>query len=355
MQKLISIIVPCYQAENYIERCITSLLNQSIGIESLELIFVDDASTDRTVEILQEYEKKYPDDIIVIECKQNGRQGRARNLGLEYASGKYIGFVDADDWVETVMYQHMYEKAEAFDCDIVYCRNSRDRDFCYQKKIRNEQEQDKFLLIESMEERKKFMISNIIGVGVWDKLYKRELIFGNQIRFPEYVAYEDIYFGSLFYLYARRVYILEETLYHYFVNWDSTVLMYNQCYYADLEKVNLMKMEEYQKRKVWDKYREELEFDMICSYYLAAMKMFCLRFQEFPYERFLKLQKSIQIHGIDIRHNIYIKSHLSEMNQLLIELSDREVQKEEMEQVAKMYRKAAGVEHMNDFGKADEI
>lgn len=113
---MVSIIVPCYQVEKYIRRCVDSIINQSIGFENIELILVDDASTDGTLEILRKYEKMYP-GIIVIECEKNGRQGTARNIGLQYATGKYIGFVDADDWIEPDMYEHMYLIAEEYSVD----------------------------------------------------------------------------------------------------------------------------------------------------------------------------------------------------------------------------------------------
>lgn len=194
MEKKVSIIIPCYNVEKYIERCADSIINQTIGLDRLEVIFVNDASTDSTLEILLEYEKKYENNIIVINCLENGRQGTARNIGLKYATGEYIGFVDSDDWIETDMYELLYEKAEKYECDIVHCRSIRDYGTTNYK--REKDAEDSLIVIENDEERNEFIASAIIGVGVWDKLYKRSIVFDNNICFPEKVTYEDISWGG---------------------------------------------------------------------------------------------------------------------------------------------------------------
>lgn len=89
---LISIIVPCYNVENYIDRCVSSLVSQTIGIENLEIILVNDASRDNTLFKLYEWEKKYPDSIMVITYDENIRQGGARNVGLSYATSDYYTY-----------------------------------------------------------------------------------------------------------------------------------------------------------------------------------------------------------------------------------------------------------------------
>ena len=92
--KKVSVVIPCYNAENYIDRCISSLVCQTIGLEAMELIFVNDASGDRTIEHLRAWEEKYPDSIVVIDCEENHRTGGARNIGMRRASAKYIGFMN---------------------------------------------------------------------------------------------------------------------------------------------------------------------------------------------------------------------------------------------------------------------
>lgn len=336
----VSIIVPCYNVEKYIRRCIDSIIRQTIGFQNIQLILVDDVSTDRTLEILHEYEQLYQDNIVIIECEKNGRQGTARNIGLQYATGEYIGFVDADDWIEPDMYSHMYFIAEEHDVDVVFCRHTRDKEYVLNESLGTEKE-DSLIWINTPDERKKFIVSDIIGVGVWDKLYKRELIFDNNIVFPEGLAYEDIMFGAMIYLYAEKIYILEENLYHYFVNMQSTVLTMNQIHGDDLEKVNLMKLEEYKNRGFYDEYYDEIEFDMLCTYYLAMIKLLCLRFDAFQCDKFYDIKDRIKYMFPDICKNKYIKDKLRDVNQLSVGLLNNDMLENELREFAKLYREIA--------------
>lgn len=117
----ISIIVPCYNVEKYVGKCIESLLAQTIGRDKLELIFINDASTDGTLRILKAYERMDPEHICVITYDENIKQGGARNVGLSYATGNYIGFVDADDWIEPDMYERLLTMVKKYNCDMVCC------------------------------------------------------------------------------------------------------------------------------------------------------------------------------------------------------------------------------------------
>ena len=114
----LSIIVPCYNAEKYINRCLDSLVNQQLSC--YEVICVNDASTDNTLECLKEYSKNHP-IIRIINHEKNKRQGGARNTGIRNAKGKYIGFVDIDDSVNSQMYSTLYKEAIKFDLDVVDC------------------------------------------------------------------------------------------------------------------------------------------------------------------------------------------------------------------------------------------
>jgi UDP-D-galactose:(glucosyl)LPS alpha-1,6-D-galactosyltransferase len=117
----ISVIVPCYNAEKYLKECIDSLISSTLPLDMLEFIFVDDASTDRTCDVIREYEKKFPENILLVECKESGKSGAARNIGMQYASGNYISFVDADDRVDSEMLRKMYEKIALYECDMSSC------------------------------------------------------------------------------------------------------------------------------------------------------------------------------------------------------------------------------------------
>ena len=119
--KKVSVIVPCHNAAKWLPQCFLSLVQQSIGIDGLELSFVDDASDDEgaTWALLEEFERAYPESIMIIHLEENLRQGGARNVALGYATGEYLAFVDADDFVEKDFIEKVYRRAVESDADIV--------------------------------------------------------------------------------------------------------------------------------------------------------------------------------------------------------------------------------------------
>ena len=114
----LSVIVPVYKAEAYLDRCVGSLLGQTL--EAMEIILVDDGSPDNSGALCETFAEKYPDRVRCLHI-DNGGQGRARNLGMEIAQGEFLGFVDSDDWVEPGMYERLLDAAENEQADVVVC------------------------------------------------------------------------------------------------------------------------------------------------------------------------------------------------------------------------------------------
>ncbi len=331
----ISVIIPCYNVAPYIDRCLTSITSQTIGTNALEIICVDDASTDDTWAHLQVWEQKYPDNIMLVHCDVNGRQGTARNIGLQYASAEWIAFIDSDDWIELDYFEKLYSITQLGDCDIVCCQN--ERDFSTELTFfddRSTGKENRFMLIDTVEKRKLFFNLQSAGVGAWGKIIHKELLVNNHIYFPENLAYEDIYWGPLLHFYAKRVYIVEEKLYHYFVNRSSTVLKMDADYHTDQLTVQSMKWNEWIKRGFLSDYREELEYDFLCSCYLGFLKIIFLRYTEPSYSLFL-LVKEITLERVsDYRQNKYISQGLSEFYHTLLETLLLPLDKAQFQQLA---------------------
>lgn len=337
----ISIIIPCHNVEKYIMRCYESLRAQTIGLEQLELLFIDDASTDNTWELLSEIEKTAPDSVGIIQLKENLRQGGARNVGLTYATGTYIGFVDADDWVEPDMFECLYRAITEDETDLAFCRHIRDNgkgDPYLPEDKKNTDKKNRKLRIYTDSQRTDFIVSNIIGYGVWDKLFRKDFLIENEIFFPEHLTYEDIYFGSLVYLYAKRVSMVERRLYHYYINDASTILGRNQVHHKDIFKINDMKWDAYIERGFLDKYREALEFDFIMTYFMAGFKILALRFDEIPYDDFLQLRKGTLERVPDFDRNPYCQSHITEMYKILIQLLRHPIGPAELAQIQQAFK-----------------
>lgn len=257
---LISVIIPCYNVEAYIDRCMESVVNQTIKMENLEVILVNDASTDGTLDKLYEWEKRFPENIMVITYEKNIRQGGARNIGMQYANAEYIAFVDSDDWLEIDAFEKLYKKT-----------NERKYHKINGKFIRESYSGQKNLTKENGEE-------GSICTGI----YLKELIIKNNIWFPEGVAYEDNYWGAILNIYATETCVIDEIVYHYFINEQSTVTSRGQAHHFDRLDIEIAIIEEYKARGVFDLYREELEVQFVQRFYLNSIYLFFTRFDDIP-------------------------------------------------------------------------
>lgn len=219
---LVSIIIPCYNVELYIKRAINSLVKQTIGIEKIQVILIDDASTDNTLYYLKEMEANYPEQVYVIPLESNMGQGKARNIGFLYAEAPYIAYLDADDWIEPDMYEKMLYAAEKTKAEVVMCKYDRPKDET-SKVERKKERQDNYFLLDSVEKRNIFLSYYRFDVMCWNKLIRKDFIERIGLYFPEKIKYEDNFWGIWLYLNVETVFVIEECLYHWYINLKSTV------------------------------------------------------------------------------------------------------------------------------------
>lgn len=208
-EPLISVIVPVYNVEKYIVRCIESIINQSY--KNLEIILVNDGSTDSSGKICDEYAAD--DKRIYVIHKKNGGQSTARNAALDLAKGEYITFVDSDDYINTDFVKIMYETIIRFNADIVQCGYIRGTENTFPDIRINDN--CKVIDINTA------LSTSIYDVVVWAKLYKRKVI--GTIRFPEGKVHED---EAVYYKFAynsKKICILENKMYYYYMSPNSTM------------------------------------------------------------------------------------------------------------------------------------
>lgn len=327
MKPKISVIIPCYNVELYISQCIESLVNQTIGLDNLELIFVNDASKDSTLDILLEYEKKYPENIMVINLKSNVKQGGARNIGIRYANAEYIGFVDSDDWVELNMYERMYRNVERDYSDIVRCGMIRNYANGGSNKIEIESIKNFHVeksIIEGGDEFPK------LSGGVYTKIYRKSMILNNNIYFPEGMAYEDNYWGAIVALYAKSVKCLNENLYHYRENFESTTLKRNNIKLFDRLDIELMKINKYKELGIFDRFHDKFEMDFLHLYYMNTLYLLFSRFDKLPYFVFLEMKKNVKKYFPNYMNNELIRNQKNVMTEFLrlieLDLTEEELQ-----------------------------
>ncbi len=233
VKTLISIVVPAYNVEKYLNRCVESLINQSY--KNLEIILVDDGAKDYTGEICDYWKSK--DSRIKVVHKQNGGLGFARNTGIEYCTGDYISFVDSDDFVDTAMYEKMLNAVLMNDADTCYCSynvfsNELDSvlEACHAKAGVFTGKEALLDIVGSDPDAEKDWNK---GMAVWASLFSAKIIRTHKICFKsekEYIS-EDLYFDSVYLPYAERVVVIPDCYYQYCVNGNSLTHKYYDDYY----------------------------------------------------------------------------------------------------------------------------
>lgn len=243
MQYKVSVIIPVYNAEKYLRECFDSLVNQTL--KDIQIIAVDDGSKDNSAEICKEYSDKY--SYFEYYCKENGGSASARNYGLNHATGEYIGFVDADDWIETNMYERLYSVAkDNNDTDIVFCRVFEDEcpgsmdyyfpEYGYYNKKR--------LLSEILPYTVPFLTEKgnfrSIRWCNWLRIHKRTIIDEHNIRFFEGSRRcEDLGFTLECTMYSDSFYYLNESLYHNRPNLESKSRNYSKQMWKSIRALML--------------------------------------------------------------------------------------------------------------------
>jgi glycosyltransferase involved in cell wall biosynthesis len=214
----ISIIIPVYNADTYLRECLDKIITQSL--KEIEIICINDNSKDNSLKILKEYEKK-DKRIRIINLEETKGQSHARNEGMKIAKGEYIGFADADDFVEEKMYEKMYTSAKEKNAEIAMCKSK------IYDEINKSYREDEYFALACFDEKfsnKYFEHTKTadfimkINVSVWNKIYKRKFLEKIKINFAEGFIYEDLPFFYESYTKAKRVILVNEFLYNYRIN-----------------------------------------------------------------------------------------------------------------------------------------
>ncbi|MCM1171690.1 MAG: glycosyltransferase [Clostridium sp.] len=286
MEKLISVIVPIYNGENCIDRCMETLVNQTIGIDNLEIILVNDASTDNSLDKLKEWEQKFPDSVLVVTYDENLMQGGARNIGVQYASADYIAFVDMDDWLELDAYEVLLKYTDNQRFDVVrgkYVDNINGKDI-YHKNGKREDVEYHF-----KPEANGYYLPNIDKIGnigeygsVWSGIYRKSMITDNEIWFPEHMIYDDNYWCCVLNFYVSSLYIVDKVIYHYFRHPDSVFHEEKSLRHLDRLKSELLILDAYKERGLFDLCKEQLEYNFVGRFFIDTLVLIFWRFDTLP-------------------------------------------------------------------------
>ena len=254
----VSIIVPIYNVEKYLERCIESLIEQTL--EDIQIILVNDGSTDNSGKIAKEYAIKHQDKIIYLE-KENGGLSDARNYGIPYATGEYIAFLDSDDYIDKEAYKEMYNKAKQENADYVEC------DFVWE--YPNKLKEDKQIEYKNKKEMLAF-----VRVVAWNKLIKREIIEKNNLKFPKGLRYEDVEFTYKLIPHLTKVSYVDKCFIHY-TQRENSIANVQNARTSEIFTILDNVISYYKENNLYKEYEDEIEYNYTRYLLCSSLKRIC--------------------------------------------------------------------------------
>jgi len=245
----LSIVLPVYNTEKYLRKCIENILESTF--QDFELIIINDGSTDKSEDIILEFKEKYADKIKYIK-KENSGISDTRNLGIKTATGQYTIFIDSDDYIDKDMLELLIKKLDDNDFDIVVC----DAKLVYETKknintVSSGYKQDLF----SKDEIKETML--IQYPVLWNKIYKTELL--KSLEFSLGVWYEDMEYLLKLYPSINSIGVVKKPLYNYLQRKNSITYTYNDKLYDIINNMESV-INFYKEKGIYDEYRDELEY-----------------------------------------------------------------------------------------------
>lgn len=258
----VSVIVPVYNTEKFLGKCLESIVQQTLN--EIEIIIINDGSTDNSQEIINKYKLIYDKKIKVI-LKENEGQAIARNIGMELASGEYIGFIDSDDFIEPDMFEKMYEEAKIKNADMV---------MCHYRYLLNEDNQikelKKYSVVKDVDHVKELFLNPL--VSPWNKIYKNSIIKDSGVKFPPNLIYEDTAFYINIIPYLNNIAFIPKEYVTHMLRRGSTVNRVQNPRVGDMLEILAKIVEFYKANGFWNEYKEELEYFCVKILLCSSLK-----------------------------------------------------------------------------------
>ncbi len=313
----LSVIVPVYNmAEgDKLVWCLDSLVNQTIT--DYEIIAVDDCSTDNSLDILREYEKRYPDKFKVMASCVNKRQGGAKNLGLTRAAGEWIGFIDSDDWVTPDYYEKLLACAEEAGADMAGCDYHLTGEHSMEigQVVPNNKISQAGVLTK---EKYRSLILDSGSLVV--KIYKRHIILDYPNRFPENIFYEDNAISNSWMLRAKKFAYLPEPLYYYYQHGASTVHTITQRRCEDRMEAARIMVREAREFGYLEEYYPEIESSFTTLFYVNTLFSYMAGVKKRKYGFVKALGREMKETFPQFRENPYYRERVHEEERKLIRM-----------------------------------
>ena len=262
MEPKISIVVAVYNLEKYLPRCLDALVNQTL--QEIEILCVDDGSTDSAPQIVDEYAKKYPQKVKAFH-KPNGGEFTTRNYGLERAVGEYVTFVDTDDYVEPNWAEKLYHAAKENDADLAVC--GFERIDSNTGKVVSKDMTTHGYAVKEITGKEDFMVA--INPAPWNKIYRREKV--KDLRFLNFRGFNDMIFLASSYTKIKKVAYVPDVLYHYYLRYDSQIHSVNQQDVDNFKKYLLELKELYIKENKYEEMKYVLDLMVFLHLGISVM------------------------------------------------------------------------------------
>ena len=261
----VSIVIPVYNTEKYLRACLDSVINQTL--KDIEILLVDDGSTDSSLEIMREYESKDRDRVHVI-TKKNGGQASARNLAIPMCKGEYIGFVDSVDRIKPEMYEKLYKMASIEHADYAECGYVNVR-------VLADGQLEEIPDFGSSRVREYTSVEDMFidpMVAPWNKLYKRDLLQNSNVIFPEGLIYEDTSFYLKCISFINKFVFCPDKFVIHYDRGGSTMNLKKYGKTADIFAVLKDVIDFYSNQKLSEKFNDELEYEIVKILLCSSMK-----------------------------------------------------------------------------------
>jgi len=321
---LVSVVVPVYNGERHLPQCLDSLVSQTL--REIEIILVNDRSTDGSLDILLDYASRYPETVVVIDSPVNRRQGGARTLGIKAARAEYVGFADQDDWVDATMFQKMHAKAVATDSDLVRCFVEEFNEIPGEQGHRLISITEPALSVEGRvlndRDRETLLMYGGIAGSFWSELFRRSVFIDNDLFFPEHLVYDDNYIDKLVLFYVERCAFVKEYLYHYRVHGNSGSNMRNAPWLFDRLRVECMVMDDVAARGLDGRLTDVLEHLFMAMYFWNTIQFWEKRSDgDFPVDVLREMRLEVRRRIPRFRANKFYRQHFNWRARFLIDVA----------------------------------
>ena len=298
----VSVIVPVYNVRQYLDQCLDSLVNQTLS--DIEIICVNDASTDNSLEILKSWGQK-DERIRIIDLPENRMVGAVRNIGMKTASGEYLGFLDSDDYVSYDFYQSLVDALKP-GIDVVTTK--------YTMRFVEHSEQQLLQFNDTVDLDNQDSVKRFIaayGCRLCASIYRRSYVIENQFQFPEGVFFEDNPIVQCMFLVANQIVVIDNksSFWWYRINPSSIVhSSFSDRKFSDRLPMQLLMLENYRKYHLADIYKEEFSYRFFITFYFNTIHLLLFRRKDYRADLIRQVYKKYMEIAGDFPSNVYMEN-----------------------------------------------